>query len=946
MPAQSSGDVRVCVRFRPQQDRELVKGGLPICKFDASHKNVTMNGSRKAAFTFDRVFNMETRQAEIYEDAAKPIVEDVLQGYNGTIFAYGQTSSGKTFTMEGPEHDGEKRGVIPRIVENIFNFIYMAPEVLEFKIRISYFEIYMERIRDLLADGNDNLQIHENRERGVYVRHATEVYAQSPEEVLDLMHQGAERRSTANTNMNDVSSRSHAIMLIEIEQRDTEKGGSKTGKLYMVDLAGSEKVSKTGADGEVLEEAKNINKSLSALGLVIMTLTDGNHKHHIPYRDSKLTRILQESLGGNARTCIIICCSPSSYNEQETLSSLQFGKRAKKIKNKAKVNIQFSVEELEKQLEVARREIARLSKRIVAYEKELKVWRSGGTVSEEDRATLMEDSTSTGSPQKQKAATVAAENTTTITDEEREEIYRRERELLDLMDDKDEEIHMLEKEIADLAKEKVTITKLAAENMHFQEQVKTLESIVEQIQDDNATFEVSIERLAAANEQFQQENARLKEENTQLGSNFEKKDTKLRKQMDQIADMLASLYSTKTGRRLPTRPGDDAVVIDPQIESNISRVRSQFETLQEEVTTAKTAQEKLESENQAQLNEIEELKKGLHAESLKSEQVERDQASIKAERDALAAKVGQAEVEKNALEAKLQDLILKMVEAEVHAEQRQKQSSLEEENLHDMKRVLEQEQNRIQAEHAQVVSELRSQVDTLKHENGSMLASKNGIEQELISIQADLENQIAHSKTLEAKLDIANQEKVKIEQKAMSSRSFRPETMEQVRKLQSQSAILKENIQRKTRELLNNMNKDDNAKDAQEHLVKRAEQSMEEARKFRDEVSSLKKQLHSKNERIHFMQDKNNMIQDKLDASMKELTQLRSEKKRNDRLRRNSVVKGVRGGNRDPNKPPNVSVRGGNKTSESTRDQSLMSKASYSADGRAEASNPEDIEYV
>ena len=215
----------------------------------------------------------------------------------------------------------------------------------------------------LHVDGNTNLQIHENRERGVYVRHVTELFMQDPEEVMDVMRSGAERRSVATTStcnlilvglasvhcaihhvaclsilivvlislpltlltlssisgfidMNDLSSRSHSVFLLELKQKDTQRGGMKTGKLYLVDLAGSEKVSKTGADGETLEEAKNINKSLSALGLVIMSLTDGQTRQHVPYRDSKLTRILQESLGGNSRTTIIICCSPSSYNEQ------------------------------------------------------------------------------------------------------------------------------------------------------------------------------------------------------------------------------------------------------------------------------------------------------------------------------------------------------------------------------------------------------------------------------------------------------------------------------------------------------------------------------------------------------------------------------------------------------------------------------------------------------
>ncbi len=180
--------------------------------------------------------------------------------------------------------------------------------------------------------------------------------------------------------MNDQSSRSHAVFLLELTQRDSVKGGSRSGKLYLVDLAGSEKVSKTGAEGDVLDEAKNINKSLSALGLVIMTLTEGKESRHIPYRDSKLTRILQESLGGNARTTIVVCCSGSSYNESETLSSLRFGQRAKKIRNNAHVNVQYSAEELQRQLDAAKKEARKIARTLQAAFAELALWRAGTAV--------------------------------------------------------------------------------------------------------------------------------------------------------------------------------------------------------------------------------------------------------------------------------------------------------------------------------------------------------------------------------------------------------------------------------------------------------------------------------------------------------------------------------------------------------------------------------------
>lgn len=202
----------------------------------------------------------------------------------------------------------------------------MDDESLQFHIKVSYFEIYNEKIRDLLDVTKMNLPIHEDKNRVPYVKGITEQFVSNAAEILDAIKEGKNNRQVAVTNMNEHSSRSHSVFLIQIEQENKTTQKKLTGKLYLVDLAGSEKVSKTGAEGAVLEEAKNINKSLSALGNVISALAEGT-KSHVPYRDSKLTRILQESLGGNSRTTIVICCSPASYNEQETKSTLMFGQR-------------------------------------------------------------------------------------------------------------------------------------------------------------------------------------------------------------------------------------------------------------------------------------------------------------------------------------------------------------------------------------------------------------------------------------------------------------------------------------------------------------------------------------------------------------------------------------------------------------------------------------------
>jgi len=336
---------------------------------------------------FDKVIKPNATQERVYNEAARTIVKDVLMGYNGTIFAYGQTSSGKTHTMEGVLGRPEMQGIIPRIISDIFNHIYGMEENLEFHIKISYFEIYMDKIRDLLDVSKVNLAVHEDKNRVPFVKGATERFVSSPEEVFEVIEEGKSNRHIAVTNMNEHSSRSHSVFLINVKQENLENEKKLSGKLYLVDLAGSEKVSKTGAEGTVLDEAKNINKSLSALGNVISALADGN-KSHIPYRDSKLTRILQESLGGNARTTIIICCSPASYNESETKSTLDFGRRAKTVKNVVTVNEELTAEEWKRRYERERDRNGRLKGTIERLEDELRRWRLGDTVGKDEQVNL------------------------------------------------------------------------------------------------------------------------------------------------------------------------------------------------------------------------------------------------------------------------------------------------------------------------------------------------------------------------------------------------------------------------------------------------------------------------------------------------------------------------------------------------------------------------------
>ncbi|OQE18206.1 hypothetical protein PENSTE_c018G08475 [Penicillium steckii] len=380
MASAGSNTIKVVARFRPQNKVELGSGGQPIVAFEGEESCKITSQEGSGDFTFDRVFPMDSAQADIFDFSIRPTVDDILNGYNGTVFAYGQTGAGKSYTMMGSDIDDDMgKGIIPRIVEQIFASILTSPSNIEYTVRVSYMEIYMERIRDLLMPTNDNLPVHEEKNRGVYVKGLLEIYVSSVQEVYEVMRRGGNARAVAATNMNQESSRSHSIFVITVSQKNVETGSAKSGQLFLVDLAGSEKVGKTGASGQTLEEAKKINKSLSALGMVINALTDGKSTH-IPYRDSKLTRILQESLGGNSRTTLIINCSPSSYNDAETVSTLRFGSRAKAIKNKAKVNAELSPAEMKLLLRKAQSQVTNFETYISALESEVSTWRNGDSV--------------------------------------------------------------------------------------------------------------------------------------------------------------------------------------------------------------------------------------------------------------------------------------------------------------------------------------------------------------------------------------------------------------------------------------------------------------------------------------------------------------------------------------------------------------------------------------
>jgi len=352
-----SDNIRVVARFRPVNKREMAEGDGPgssriIVDFTSlssldleNHQN---KDAKKHTFNFDHVIPTDWTQQQVYETTAKPLLDDVFNGISVCQLYYGQTGAGKSFSSFGIKTP-EGRGVVPRFAEDIFKRINDTEEV-EFTVKVSYVEIYNEQIRDLLDPTKTNLKVRSSN-NAVWVEGATQEYVASADDIQDVINRGASSRAVASTLMNAESSRSHSVVLITIGQKSAR--GVMGAKLTIVDLAGSERVGKTGASGDTLKEAQNINKSLSALGNVINALSTPpkkGEKVFVPYRESKLTWLLSDCLGGTSKTVMFIAASPCFFNLPETYSTCLFGQRCKTIKNKVVINQHLSEAEYQRLL--------------------------------------------------------------------------------------------------------------------------------------------------------------------------------------------------------------------------------------------------------------------------------------------------------------------------------------------------------------------------------------------------------------------------------------------------------------------------------------------------------------------------------------------------------------------------------------------------------------------
>ncbi|CAO2623564.1 Chromosome-associated kinesin KIF4 [Lemmus lemmus] len=342
--------VRVALRCRPLVSKEINEGCQTCLSFVPGEPQVVVGNDK--SFTYDFVFDPSTEQEEVFNTAVAPLIKGIFKGYNATVLAYGQTGSGKTYSMGGAytaeqEHESTI-GVIPRVIQLLFKEINKKSD-FEFTLKVSYLEIYNEEILDLLCPSREKTQINirEDPKEGIKIVGLTEKTVLVASDTVDCLEQGNNSRTVASTAMNSQSSRSHAIFTISIEQRKkNDKNSNFRSKLHLVDLAGSERQKKTKAEGDRLKEGININRGLLCLGNVISALGDDKKGSFVPYRDSKLTRLLQDSLGGNSHTLMIACVSPADSNLEETLNTLRYADRARKIKNKPIINIDPQAAEL------------------------------------------------------------------------------------------------------------------------------------------------------------------------------------------------------------------------------------------------------------------------------------------------------------------------------------------------------------------------------------------------------------------------------------------------------------------------------------------------------------------------------------------------------------------------------------------------------------------------
>uniref|UniRef100_A0A671Q1L8 Kinesin-like protein n=1 Tax=Sinocyclocheilus anshuiensis TaxID=1608454 RepID=A0A671Q1L8_9TELE len=697
--------IKVMCRFRPLNGSEVMRGDKYIPKFQADDNVVVGVTSANHLQTITKYRISCMGHLFKWNVLLCLCPADVLEGYNGTIFAYGQTSSGKTHTMEGNLHDPDGMGIIPRIVQDIFNYIYSMDENLEFHIKT-------------------NLSVHEDKNRVPYVKGCTERFVCSPDEVMDTIDEGKSNRHVAVTNMNEHSSRSHSIFLINVKQENTQTEQKLSGKLFLVDLAGSEKVSKTGAEGALLDEAKNINKSLSALGNVISALAEGTT--YVPYRDSKMTRILQDSLGGNCRTTIVICCSPSSFNEAETKTTLMFGQRAKTIKNTVCVNVELTAEQWKKKYEKEKEKNKTLKNTITWLENELNRWRNGESVPTEEQYDK----------EKANADVLALDNVMNndkftsspsvpglkLTDAEREKCEAELAKLYKQLDDKDDEINQ-QSQLAEKLKQQMLdqeellastrrdhdnlraeLTRLQMENEASKEEVKEVLQALEELA---VNYDQKSQEVEDKTKEFESLSEELNQKSSVLASidsELQKLKERTNHQKKRVTEMMSSLLKDLAEIGIAIGSNDikqheDGGLIDEEF----TVARLYISKMKSEVKTLVKRSKQLESTQAESNKKMDENEKELAACQLRISQYE---AKIKS----LTEYLQNIEQKKRQLEENVDSLNEELVKLSAQENVHAMEKENEIQSANEVKVIEQQIQNHREA-HQKQLSSLRDELE-------------------------------------------------------------------------------------------------------------------------------------------------------------------------------------------------------------------------------------------
>lgn len=871
----SGNNIRVIARFRPQNKREIEEGGQPCITF--SEDNTTLKIDSKdypGEYAFDSIFDHTTSQKEFFEKSIKATVDDVINGYNGTVFAYGQTGSGKTFTMMGAGGLGneELKGITPRIVETVFDSIYASTQNIEYLVKVSYIEIYMEKIKDLLNPSQDNLPIHEDKVNGVYVKGVTEVYVASVDEVYEVLNRGSSNRVVAFTKMNAESSRSHSLFVINVEQKNLSDGSQKRGRMFLVDLAGSEKVGKTGASGQTLEEAKKINKSLSALGMVINALTDGKSKH-VPYRDSKLTRLLQEALGGNSRTTLIVNASPSSFNDAETVSTLRFGMRAKSIKNKAKVNAELSPAELKAMIKKTKAQLVTFQQYISALEGEVKIWRSGGTVPKESYAVMGKAGSLDSSPPLPSAPlpssspspasnlfpnkaipdhlsdTLSRPSTPgTLVEDEREEFMKRENELTTLITEKESELLRQTKLATEFKSEiellKLDFTQASEENSSMSSELDKLKTELEKITFDRNEAQIHLDSLTEANEEMSS-------------------------QLQELRDNLKKLVSEKANEMIEKNKLIKTIEMMSKMEpslnmENWSATEKELRNAMASLDTIEGKQSLTEDEAKLLRDEISQSKSQIEADNVVIEDLQRNNLILE-------KKCEDLEIRLNAVEIEYEEMLEKTIAEE------EESAALGQDALSELKNKLEAQYNSKKEIHLQEINDLRSQLFEKTTELKEMKSNLS----ELKHVNEELKIAINKAETSRPRPEGADRERdIESIRKTMAKQLSDFDIMKKslMRDLQNkcEKVIELEITLEATRDQLNASLKSNNSKNQQQKLLfleRNLEQLTNVQKQLVEQNTNLKKEVHlaerkltTRNERISSLEALLKDNQDKLNS--------------------------------------------------------------------------------